>query len=567
MPLPPRDRKPHFRWASLLALGFSTLLVLTGCGSSENAGSKHTSDSPVSGGTLRLAFDADPGCVDGQQAGQNVALNVTRQVTDSLTYQDPDSGELEPWLAESWDVNDDSTEFTFHLRDGVTFQDGTDFTAQSVKNNLRAIQDLGAKASLGSTYLTGLSDIRTPDDRTVTVDFDEPNAQFLQATSTMTLGFYSDATLAKSAEDRCGGDVVGTGPFRLAKYTPRQSVHLDRFDDYAWAPDSADHTGAAYLDAVDMSIVPEATVRNGSLASDQIDVDTVVQPQDEELLQASDYKILDRPNPGVVYNLILNESRPLFSDERVRKALTKSIDRDQLRALLSRYQEPATSLLARSTPDYHDVSDLLGHDPGGAAKLLDQAGWTMNHKTGLREKDGRTLSFTVKYWQSAPFLELVQQQLRESGIEMKLEQTTVANTEAARQSGEADAEFMNLTRSDPDVLRTVFDANGANRNRREPAQVDQDLDRSAGVKDPTERKKLVDDSVSALIEDAHSVPLVELSGVMATSPHVQGFRYEASSRFELYDTWLDDADGATGPGSGPSSDAGANSDSARGGTQ
>ncbi|WP_178945196.1 ABC transporter substrate-binding protein [Kocuria sp. TGY1127_2] len=548
--MPPFHRRPlkNARLARAVAVGISAVFVLAGCGSSETTGGGQAKN-PVSGGTLKLAFDADPGCVDGQQAGQNVALNVTRQVTDSLTYQDPESGELEPWLAESWDVNPDSTEFTFHLRDGVKFQDGTDFTSTSVEHNLRAIQDLGAKASLGSTYLTGLSDVQAPDERTVTVKFDKPNAQFLQATSTMTLGFYSDSTLGKSPDQRCGGEVVGTGPFQLKSYTPRQSIRLDRFDDYGWAPKQANHRGPAYLDAIDMSIVPESTVRNGSLASGQIDVDTVVQPQDEELLQASNFTIVDRPNPGVVYNFIMNESRPLFSDERVRQAVTKSINRDQLRALLSRYQEPATSVLAGSTPDYQDFSGLLKHDPDGAAKLLDEAGWTMNSKTGLRQKDGKTLSFTVKYWQSAPFLELVQQQLRETGIEMKLEQTTVANTEAASQSGEADVEFMNLTRSDPDVLRTVFDANGANRNKRDPAQLDQALDQSVGVQDPKQRKKLVDQAVTSLIRDAHSVPLVELSGVIATGPRVKDFKYDASSRIDLYDTWLNDAGGNAGSGS------------------
>lgn len=177
-----------------VGLVLGTVAGLAACGSATGQDGADYSGPPVSGGTLRVAFDGDITCADGQQVGNNSALNVSRQLTDSLTDQDPETGEIVPWLAESWDVSDDSTTFTFHLRDGVSFADGTEFNAQSVKDNFESIVDLGAKSSLGSTYLAGLDGIDTPDDNTVTVRFSEPNAQFLQASSTMTLGFYAPST-------------------------------------------------------------------------------------------------------------------------------------------------------------------------------------------------------------------------------------------------------------------------------------------------------------------------------------------------------------------------------------
>lgn len=118
--------------------------VLTSCGTAAGQGDDDYTGPPVNGGTLRVAFDADITCADGQQAGNNTALNVSRQIADSLTDQVPETGEIVPWLAESWDLSDDSITFTFHLRDGVTFTDGTPFTAQSVKDNFE-----GAVAKLG----------------------------------------------------------------------------------------------------------------------------------------------------------------------------------------------------------------------------------------------------------------------------------------------------------------------------------------------------------------------------------------------------------------------------------
>lgn len=525
--------------AAGLVLGvLATLTTLSACGSAAGQRGDGYTGPPVSGGTLRVAFDADITCADGQQVGNNTALNVSRQLTDSLTDQDPATGKIVPWLAESWEVSDDSTTFTFHLRDGVHFTDGTPFTSQSVKDNFEGIVDLGAKSSLGSTYLAGLTGIDTPDPRTVTVRFAEPDAQFLQASSTMTLGFYAPSTLAETPEQRCTGDLVGTGPFTLTDFSPAGGASLVRNDDYRWGSALAQHQGPAYLDGIDFTVVPESGVRNGSLASGQIDVDTAVQPQDEELLDQSGFPIVDRPNPGVNYSLFPNWKKGPFTDPRVRQAVNAAVNRDELTAVLSARQKPATSVLGSTTPGYTDQSDLLRHDPDTANRLLDEAGWTGRDSDGFRTKDGARLTAPVGYWQTAPFLELVQQQLRAVGVDLQLEKKTMAETSAAQQARTNDVEFYNLTRSDPDVLRTVFDAGGRNVNNRPAGHVDDLLRDSLATADPTVRSRTVADITADLVRDGSVIPLVELSGISATAPDVHGYRYEASSRLQLLDTWL-----------------------------
>jgi peptide/nickel transport system substrate-binding protein len=525
--------------AAGLVLGvLATLTTLSACGSAAGQRGDGYTGPPVSGGTLRVAFDADITCADGQQVGNNTALNVSRQLTDSLTDQDPATGKIVPWLAESWDVSDDSTTFTFHLRDGVHFTDGTPFTSQSVKDNFEGIVDLGAKSSLGSTYLAGLTGIDTPDPRTVTVRFAEPDAQFLQASSTMTLGFYAPSTLAETPEQRCTGDLVGTGPFTLTDFSSAGGASLVRNDDYRWGSALAQHQGPAYLDGIDFTVVPESGVRNGSLASGQIDVDTAVQPQDEELLDQSGFPIIDRPNPGVNYSLFPNWKKGPFTDPRVRQAVNAAVNRDELTAVLSARQKPATSVLGSTTPGYTDQSDLLRHDPDTANRLLDEAGWTGRDSDGFRTKDGTRLTVPVGYWQTAPFLELVQQQLRSVGVDLQLEKKTMAETAAAQQARTNDVEFYNLTRSDPDVLRTVFDAGGRNVNNRPAGPVDDLLRDSLATTDTAARAATVSDITTRLVTDGNVIPLVELSGISATAPDVHGYRYEASSRLQLVDTWL-----------------------------
>jgi peptide/nickel transport system substrate-binding protein len=521
-----------------VGLVLGTVAGLAACGSATGQDGADYSGPPVSGGTLRVAFDGDITCADGQQVGNNSALNVSRQLTDSLTDQDPETGEIVPWLAESWGVSDDSTTFTFHLRDGVSFADGTEFNAQSVKDNFESIVDLGAKSSLGSTYLAGLDGIDTPDDNTVTVRFSEPNAQFLQASSTMTLGFYAPSTLEKTPEERCTGDLVGTGPFEIADFSASGGASLVRNDDYDWGSSLAEHDGPAYLDGIEFTVVPESGVRNGSLASGQIDVDTAVQPQDEELLDQSGFPIIDRPNPGVNYSFFPNWSKGPFADKRLRQAVNAAINRDELTAVLSKRQKPATNVLGSTTPGYTDQSDILAYDADKANELLDDAGWTERDDDGFRTKDGERLSFTVGYWQTAPFLELVQQQLREVGVDLQLKEQTMAETSASQETHDNDVEFYNLTRSDPDVLRTVFDSGGRDVNTRDTDHVDELLLDGLYATDDEERSRIIADTTTELVDEGNVIPLVELSGISATAPNVNGYKYEASSRLQLFDTWL-----------------------------
>lgn len=492
---------------------------------------------PQYGGILKVALEGDPLCVDPQQPGNNTALNIGRQITDSLTDQDPETGQIVPWLATSWKSEDENRRFTFVLRDGVTFSDGSALDADAVRANFEGIVKLGARASLASTYLAGLDRVETPDARTVVVTFKQPNAQFLQATSTMSMGLLSKATQAKTPEERCQGQVVGTGPFTLTSFVHNQSIKLARRDTYGWPSSLAGHQDKAYLEGIEFRIIPESGVRNGSLLSRQVDVSTSVQPQDEKVLLAQGLPILARSNPGLVYTFYPNESLPLWSTPAVRRALVKGINRPELQAILSRYQRAATSVLAKTTPLYVDQSQALAYDPQGAIKLLEDDGWVLG-KDGIREKNGERLTVRLEYWQAVTFLELVQQQLRAIGVDLQLKKSVIGQVNAQRDTGKMPLQFYNLTRADPDILRTVFLASGRNVNFRQPAELDEVLAKSAATLDPAERRDLIARAAELLVADGHAIPLVELATVGATGKHVHGLHYDASSRLQFYDTWL-----------------------------
>jgi peptide/nickel transport system substrate-binding protein len=260
---------------------------------------------------------------------------------------------------------------------------------------------------------------------------------------------------------------------------------------------------------------------------------------DQPQFDGDGFWLEQRANPGVAYQLFPRESSPLASDEAVRVGISKGIDRQQIvDTLLTERDQAASGVLSHSTPLFEDLGDALAYDPEGAEQLLDDAGWVVGDD-GIREKDGQPLSTTVTFWQDPAPLQLVQQQLRQIGVDLQLQHVEIAESTAIKESGDFDFDYYNLTRSDPDVLRLIFSANARNINDRAPEEVDDLLDRSAAATDPAERGELITQASRLLVEHGHAIPVYELSTTIAAADHVHGLAFEGSSRLDFYGAWVD----------------------------
>ncbi|MER5432282.1 ABC transporter substrate-binding protein [Streptomyces sp. NPDC002588] len=534
------DSRPARR-AALTAL-LTTSLFLTACSSGTGSSSSGDSGRARSGGTLTFAVGSDAGCVDPQQVASNDTVYSLRQVVDSLTDQDPRTGKIVPWLAKSWDISPDTTTFTFHLRSGVTFSDGTPLTAQVVKDNFDAVPKLGALGVLAEGYLSGVQSTSVVDPLTVRVKFKQPNAQFLQATSTFSLGIESSASVKKSPQQRCSQGVVGSGPFTLKQYVQNQSVTLARRAKYAWGSTLWTKKGEAYLDRLVFKVVPEAGVRVGSLQSGQVDAISSVGKANEAALKGGQLSLLRRANPGNVFNLGLNNSRPLLKDAKVRQAILFAVDRQQIvDAVFPTGTQPATSILAHTTPDYANLGSDLTYDAAKAKSLLESAGWKTG-SDGVRTKNGTRLSLAVTWFANAatnqPALELIQQQLKAVGIDVVLKERQITQFAPTLQSGDFDVVWGNVTRADPDILRSSFSTKLANFYRLPASPLDSLLSRQAATTDAAERKQLVRQAQQLLVRNAYVVPVVELETQLGAAKKVHRLDFEASSRIQLHDTWI-----------------------------
>jgi peptide/nickel transport system substrate-binding protein len=514
-------------------------VLLSACGSTPAASTDDPGE-PRPGGTLRFAVSSDQGCVDPQQVGSNDTIYSLRQVVDSLTDQDPATGDLRPWLATSWEANADASAYTFTLREGVTFSDGTPLDAAAVKANFDAVRDLGARGSLPKGYLAGYTGTTVDGPARFTVAFDRPNVQFLQGTSTHSLGILSPATVARSDDDRCAS-VIGSGPFVIESYTRDESIVLAKRTGYAWGSSLWSSQGEAQLDRVEFRIVPESGVRVGSLQSGEVDAIGNLAQQDEAPLTAVGAQLLGRPNPGIPFGITFNQATPLGADAAVREALSLAIDRAEVVATVySSQTKPATSALASTTPGYADQSALLRFDPAKAGAVLDAAGW-LPGPDGIRARNGTPLAVELTWYSNSPAnraaVELIQQQVRKVGIDLQLREKPISESNPTLQSGQFVANWGNLTRADPDILRSQYSTTGSNYYRLPPGPLDTLLAEQAAQQDPAARAATVAQAQQLLVQEHHTIPVVELTTVLGVAADVHGIAFDAGSRIQLHDAW------------------------------
>ncbi len=525
----------------------------TGTGTEATAASVTTSadgnpttapaDDVETGGTLTFGLSTDPLSLNPRGGGAgNDQLYVARQLFDSLVEQDPANGEIIPWLAESWEISADATTFTFHLRDDVTFSDGSPLTAEIVKQNFDDIVASGAKATWAISYFTDYAGTTVADEHTAVVTFTKPNAPFLQAAATSGLGIVGATTLATPFDDRATANLVGTGPFTLVSYTKDSEVVLAKRPGYAWSPADRANDGEARLDQIVFKIIPEASVRTGSLQSDQVDAIGGVPPQDIQRLRDDDFALEVRANPGLVFSLAPIQSTPALADGRVRQAIAQAIDITDVRdTVLSPEFAVATSVLSSTTPGYTAV-DLQPFDPDAAASLLDEAGWT-DDGSGVRQQDGQPLHLVLGYINNfgpnQAALELIQAQLAEVGVEVELKSGTVPEYLEALSKGEFDLIWGNLSRADGDVLRTSFSTAATNYYQVDDPELEALLQEQLSIADPAERDAVLAEAQQRIVEQVHTIPVFELTTVLGLSDAVHEVTLGADSRLQqLTDAWV-----------------------------
>lgn len=519
----------------LAALAAAAALALSACSGSSGAASSDANGELVWGvdGSLLSAGKMDP-----QTSQLDVTAMVQRAVLDSLVFQKPD-GSFVPWLAKKWEVSEDGTAYTFHLRDDVTFTDGEKFDAAAVKANFDRIADPATKSAQAASMLGGelYKGTEVIDPTTVKVTFSQPYAPFLQAASTAQLGFYAPQVLKENAADLAAGGkgvTVGTGPFRISSYTPDQEIVYTRNAKYSWAPEGMK---APEFTTLRVQILPEASVRSGSVTSGEIDLASQLPPNLVSQVKGK-AAVTSVRVPGLPYSLFLNEKNGVFSDQKVREAFTRAIDVDTAVDKIFFGQFPrAWSILGPTTPGYDKgLEKSWPFDKDRANALLDEAGWTQRGADGVRMKDGHRLTANWIAWtpvsdDHAALANAVQSDLKAVGFEITRETLEPGAYNAKYGPKTFDITDWDFSGVDPDLLRPHLATDGfQNASSVSDPRLDQLLKDGIATTDDAARAKVYAQVQEWNAEQDAIVPLYVTSAITAVGERVSGLTFDIYGR-------------------------------------
>ncbi|TMC11976.1 MAG: ABC transporter substrate-binding protein [Chloroflexi bacterium] len=492
-----------------------------------------TSGSPQ---PMTMAVFQEPDTLDPAASGLITVGTISRCVFDSLVWSLPKGGStaFSPGLATSWEVSPDATSYTFHLRQGVKFHDGTTFDANAVKSTFDHIVDPNTKSKGAASALGPYKETQVVDSHTAKVVFESPNAAFMNEVAGFSIT--SPAALQKYGAD-FAKNPVGTGPFRFKEYVVGQHVTVERNPDYSWGP-APIRSGPALLSEITFRILSDAGARFNALQTGEVHFAPNLNPQDvASVKSSSQYRFYQVASTGMPWNIMINAQRPPTDDINVRRALLYATDQQAIiKTLYFGLHTAADQVFTPITPGYD--SSLKGrytHDAAKAGQLLDQAGWTKG-SNGMRQKGGQPLKLTfinISGFGFDDISQLLQSQYRDAGIQVDISDQSFPAVGDAYNRGDHNLADFFYYDVDPYFVRAIFGADqiahGFNWEHYANPQLDALVDRANATSDAAARTRLYQQANSIIEDAAVIIPIYNSDGLFVGSSKLKGVQFTVNA--------------------------------------
>ena len=355
----------HLKLVGLLSLGL--LLALLGLSSPGLAGQAER--------VITVAQYADAVSLDPQDTNDNASYSIEKPMLEGLIGFNEKMEQI-PQLAERWDASPDARVYTFYLRKGVKFHDGTPFNAAAVKANFDRIRNPENKLRRYTLYRI-ISQIDVIDDSTVRFTLAEPFGAMIATFAHPAGGINSPAAVEKYGKDY-GKNPVGTGPYKFLEWVPNDHLTLVKNPDY-W-----DKNTEAKVDKIIVKPVPEDGTRIAMLQKGDAQFINPVPYSMAELVKNDKNLSLAESESVYTFWVAMNVQKKPFNDLRVRQAMNYAINKEAIiKAVLRGHGKPAESPLAPQVWGYTPVK-TYPYDPAKAKALLAEAGYANGFKTLLR---------------------------------------------------------------------------------------------------------------------------------------------------------------------------------------
>lgn len=526
-------RRIQFLLAPLLVIA----AFLTACGGSGGGGS--ASSTPRDGGTLVVGLYTEPTAIDPHREYFWETFRASRNIYEPLVQEDLTKAEgtpaLVPGLATEWTPSDDARTWTFTLREGVNFQDGTDFDADAVDFNVKRFTDPGFEfydersAAMLKARFSDLKGTRVVDPNTYEFTFNQPYLGFprLLAQSISSPLIVSPAALRQYGNDGISDHPVGTGPYSFVERKINDHITLERFQGY-WGT-------RPHLDRLVFRTIENSQSRLAALQTGEIDILTRVQPTDVELLENQGYDVPSGTGAQLDYVSFLFSNKWAQNPE-VRKAIASAIDRQGIADnIYSGHAQALTSFINPGNEAYSPDLKNYSYDPEKSKQLLRQAG----------VKDGEITFNIVADLAGQPEAEYISDNLKQVGITANVVALERGTYSSRISSPEPDDAFHlgEYGGTYPEWVREGFNSTvlsqGGEAHVDYPA-ITAALDSARYTTDDAGRIALWQNADKIIADNAAVVPTVNFTKYYAIAPNVHGFVWPQTNWYDLSAVWVDE---------------------------
>jgi peptide/nickel transport system substrate-binding protein len=516
-----------------IGAGMAAGLGLVACGTGTSATTSGAGAAAKPGGTLTMGIAAAPDTLDPGATGLALTLMITMAMFDPLVWWLPDGSGgsmFVPGLAESYTVSPDASVYTFKLRKGVTFHDGTKFDATAVKATYDHIVDPATQSKSGLGALGPYKETKILDPYTVQIIFTAPNAGFLHQQAAGNFGISSPTALKKYGPTGFGSHPVGTGPFKFSSYAVGSQLNLTKNAAYTWGPPALS-TKPPLLDQLIFRIVTDDSGRYNALQSGQLQVAMNLPPNDIAAAQKSgQFKQLTVQSIGTPLGMPINVTKAPTDDPLVREAIMYSVNQDLLvKQVLFGVDTAAHTVLTPITPGYSAASAALySYDPDKASSLLTQAGWKMG-SGGVRTKNGKQLALDIILFADSGMetpTQFVTSELNKVGFTASTSVQPFATAQASYNSGVHNLGAFGYYGTDPYLLNIWVNSDaiksGFNWSHYDNPKIDAMIAQANRTAGTAARNGLYEQVCVTLMKDAIYLPLWNVNDPFTMTHGVSG---------------------------------------------
>lgn len=502
-----------------ILLGLTTLFVsaaLCACGGGKNGegssaakqneasaaeeGNTLSEGTPKAGGSVVVGMTHDLASLDPHATTDAGTRDVVFNLYEGLVKPAPD-GSLIPAVASDYKISEDAKTYTFTLREGITFHDGTPVTAEDVKYSI----DRCAEANQGSAF-SMLSEVAVKEEKTIEVKLNESYSEFLAD--------LSQAYIIPAANENPAGNPIGTGPFQFVSYTPDQSVVLEKYDGY-W------QEGLPYLDEVTFKITADVDTAFMELQAGTIDILKHLTSAQVQTLNDS-FKV-ESGSMNLVQAMFLNSAYEPLSKKEVRQALCYGVDRDAINQFLfgGKSHLIGSHMIPNMAVYYEPQAEkVYSYDPAKAKELLTEAGYP----------DGFDLEITVpsSYSQHVDTAQIIVEELSQIGVNATINQVEWSTwLSDVYTDGKFEATVIGFdgTLAPNDWLMKYTTGNKKNFMHYSNPEYDQVFNKAYTTVDEAEKEALYKEAQMILAEDAAAVYIQDPANFVAVNKRLGGYTF------------------------------------------